>query len=60
MIKYFWGIVIIAGIVLYFLISPDYYKGVSLGVSILGIAGLCIDTFLHERILTYLETLKNL
>ncbi len=60
MLKYVWGICIIAFTVLYFVLSKDYYKGLSIGSVGLFFGFLMIDSFFHQRAKIYLDALQKL
>lgn len=59
LLKPVWGGLIVVGIALFFFLSGDYWKGLSLGILALCTAGLIIDTFLHHRLEPYLEALRT-
>lgn len=56
-LKYVWGVCTILFVALYFFISRDYYKGLSFGFALLFFGFLIIDSFFHQRLKIYLETL---
>lgn len=59
-LKYAWGAGIIFFVALYFFLSKDYYKGLSLGFALLFFGFLLIDSFFHQRLKVYLETLQKI
>jgi hypothetical protein len=60
MLKPIWVLLIIISIVLFFIITKEYYKGLCIGLLILFIGGLFLDAFLHRRLKPYLSTLQNI
>lgn len=44
-----WGVIVIAGIILFLLFSNSYYKGLAIGIIILGLSLLLIDVFIDNR-----------
>jgi hypothetical protein len=60
MIKKVWAGIIILGGILFFVFSSHYFKGLSIGISILGIAGMLLDSTLHYRLETYITNLETL
>jgi len=60
MIKKIWPVLIILTAGIYFLVSTDYLKGLMIGLLVLFVAGLVIDTMLHHRLEPYLKVLREL
>lgn len=58
--KFVWGLCTIMGIVLYFVSSKDYYKGLSIGFAGLFFGFLLIDSFFHQRLTIFMKTLQAL
>jgi len=58
-LKPIWIGLFIISIGLWFFLSNEYWKGVSLGLIIMSFGGLMIDTFLHRRLKPYLHFLKE-
>ncbi|WP_347216340.1 hypothetical protein [Chryseobacterium sp.] len=54
-----WAMLIIISLILCFIFTADYYRGLSLGFVGLFFGLLCIDTFLHYRILLYCADLQS-
>lgn len=44
-----WSAIAVSGIILFFLFSNSYYKGIAIGVIILGFSLLLIDVFIDNR-----------
>ena len=59
-IKPVWAVIMIISVVLYFVASKDYFKGLSMGLMALSLGGFLVDTFLHDRLKPYLEVLRQL
>jgi hypothetical protein len=60
MIKKIWPILIaIAALLLYFL-HGDYARGILIGLLMVFVFGLILDTFLHQRLQPYLNVLQEL
>lgn len=59
MLKPIWIGLLIVAILLWFVFSEPYWKGLSLGVVIMSIGGFFIDFFLHRRLTPYLSFLKS-
>lgn len=57
-IKIVWVVLVVISLGMYFLLGNGYYKGMSIGFSMLFISTLLIDSILHQRLLDYLEHLK--
>jgi len=55
-----WGILIFVSLVTFYLVSKDYYKGISLGFIFLFSCALLIDSLLHHRLKPYLKILEDL
>ena len=60
MIKYVWTAIILAGLVLYFMASKDYYKGLAIGLLFLGASGMTLDTSLEHRAEEYSSQIEAL
>lgn len=58
-LKYVWGACAVIFIAIYFIISKDYYKGLSLGFAGLFFGFLLIDSFFHQRLKLYSEILQG-
>ncbi|MBB4806019.1 hypothetical protein HNP38_001291 [Chryseobacterium defluvii] len=58
-LKYVWGFCTIVFIILYFVFTKDYYKGLSIGFAGLFFALLLIDSFFHQRLNMYIENLQK-
>jgi len=59
MLKKVWPVLILISIGGFFFVSTNYYKGLSIGLGVLFLTALIIDTTLHHRLLPYWEYLKN-
>ena len=59
-LKPIWVVLIVVAIVLYFVLSGAYYKGLSIGLAGMFLGTLLIDGFLHQRLKPYLEVLREL
>ncbi len=59
-LKPIWAILIVVSVGLFFFFTKEYYKGLSLGLMILFIGFLMIDSLLHNRLKPYLNTLQEL
>ncbi len=57
-LKLIWVALVIAAAVLYYLVSKEYWKGLSIGLMLLFVAGLLLDTALHHRLLAYKKVLE--
>ena len=57
---YVWPLIIVMGLVVYFIMGSDYYKGLGIGISLLGLVGLILDTTLSRRAAIYFDQLQNL
>ncbi|MCS4304918.1 hypothetical protein [Chryseobacterium sp. BIGb0232] len=55
-----WAMLTIISLILCFIFTADYYRGLSLGFTGLFFGLLCIDTFLHYRISLYFADLQSL
>ena len=58
--KPIWAVLILLSLGMYFFIDREYYKGLSIGIMVLCVALIIIDTMLHHRLKPYLETLREL
>ncbi len=58
MAKRVWPILILLSIVLFFVFSSDYLKGLSVGLMALFMSILILDLVLHYRLETYLRALE--
>jgi len=59
MLKPIWTILVVVSIILYFVLSQEYYQGLCLGLAELFIGAFLIDNFLHRRLQPYLSLLKK-
>ena len=59
-LKPIWAVLIVVAIVLYFVLSSAYYKGLSIGLAGMFLGTLLIDGFLHQRLKPYLAVLREL
>lgn len=57
-IKIVWVVLVVISLGMYFISGSEYYKGMSIGFSMLFLSTLLIDSILHQRLLNYLEHLK--
>ena len=57
-LKYVWGICMIVFTILFFILSKDYYKGLSIGFVAMFFAFLIIDSLFHQRLTIYRDALK--
>ncbi|WP_025298812.1 hypothetical protein [Niabella soli] len=55
LLKPIWAMLIIISALAFFFINNEYFKGASLGMICLSVGFLLIDTFLHYRLIPYLE-----
>lgn len=55
-----WAALTAVSVLLFFVFSGDYYRGLSLGLTAMFLGALFIDSFLHQRLLAYLEALQGL
>lgn len=58
LLKPVWIGLLLISIVLWFVLSGEYWKGLSLGLIIMSFSGLMLDTFLHRRLKPYLNFLR--
>lgn len=59
-LKIVWPILIVVSVILYFVFSSEYLKGLSIGLMGLFLTILLLDTTLHYRLSFYLEGLSKL
>lgn len=59
-LKPIWAVLFVLSIVLYFIFTKAYYQGLSLGFMLLFLGFFLLDTFLHQRLKPYLNTLQEL
>lgn len=59
-LKVVWTICIVVAIILYFIFSQHYYKGLGIGLIGLFLSMLVLDSVLHYRLEVYLKGLKEL
>ena len=59
-IKPVWATVMVIALILYFVVTKDYYKGLSMGLMGLALFGFLLDTFLHANLKPYLNLLRQL
>lgn len=55
-----WAILVIVATLLYFILTRDYYKGLSLGLIGMFWTLLTLDTFFHSRLKIYLNAIQEL
>lgn len=55
-----WVVLIVLASILYFFVSTDYLKGLSIGLIALFLTTLTVDSVLHHRLKIYLEQLEKL
>ena len=55
-----WAILTAISVLLFFIFKDDYYRGLSLGLTAMFFGALLIDSFLHHRLLAYMEGLDGL
>ncbi|MEM7656836.1 MAG: hypothetical protein AAF399_11960, partial [Bacteroidota bacterium] len=53
-----WTVVIIVCLGLFIFLPGEYWKGLSLGVLLMFVGLLFLDTFLHHNLAPYLEALR--
>ncbi|QCW98691.1 hypothetical protein FGM00_00590 [Aggregatimonas sangjinii] len=60
--KYYiaWAIVLMGGLIFFFLTNRLYCKGLALGILFLAISALIIDTLMHERSKTYYHAIETM
>lgn len=58
-VRIIWAVLIVTSLVFYCVFTTDYGRGLSLGCLRLFFGLLCIDTFLHYRLLIYFVNLKS-
>ncbi len=57
--KYIWAVLVGVGIGTYFVAGDPYWRGVALGVILMGITVYLVDHFLHERVKEYWQQISN-
>jgi len=57
--KPIWAILIVVSVGLFFFFTKEYYKGLSLGLMILFIVFVIIDSLLHNRLKLYLNAIQE-
>ena len=50
----------VISLILYFVVSKDYYKGLSMSMMGLSLFGFMLDTLLHANLKPYLTLLRQL
>ena len=60
MIKKMWPVLIAVGALLLFFFHGDYARGLLVGLLVLFVFGLVVDTFLHQHLKPYIELLRVL
>ena len=59
-IKPVWATLMMIALILFFVVTKDYYKGLSMGLMGLSLFGFLLDTFLHANLKPYLSLLRQL
>lgn len=59
MAKPIWLVLIVVSIILFFVFSNDYYKGLTIGLVIMFLTVYFIDSALHKRLQPYLNVLRG-
>lgn len=54
-----WAILIIGGLIFYFVTGRLYYKGLALGILFFAISVMIVDNIMHERSKRYYEALES-
>jgi len=54
-----WVLLFLTGLVVYFVVNDQYYKGMALGFALTFAGALLIDSKLHNRLKPYKDTLEN-
>jgi len=54
-----WAVLMVISLVLYFLFTKNYYKGLALGLIGMFFSMLIIDAFLHDRVKQYLAQVQT-
>lgn len=58
MAKYIWAGLLIVSVVCFFIFKKEYFQGLSLGLVVMFLGMLLIDTFLHNRLKLYLNFIE--
>jgi hypothetical protein len=55
-----WVVLTALSVMLFFVFKDNYFRGLSLGLTAMFFGALLIDSFLHVRLLVYIEALQHL
>ena len=55
-----WALLTAVSVLLFFVFSGNYYRGLSMGLTAMFLGALLIDSFLHNRLLVYIDALQHL
>ncbi len=59
-LKIVWSVLIVLSVIVYFIFSKDYFKGLAIGLMALFLTTLIVDSILHYRLETYLKGLTEM
>ncbi len=59
-LKPIWAILIVVSVALYFILSKDYFKGLAMGLMLLFLTTLILDSIMHNRLKTYLKGITEI
>ena len=54
-----WALLTAFSVLLYFVFRSNYLRGLSLGLTAMFLGALLIDSFLHDRLLVYIDALQR-
>jgi len=59
-LKPIWALLIVVSVALYFIVSKDYFKGLAIGLMVLFLSTLILDSVMHYRLKTYLKGITEI
>jgi len=59
-LKPIWAFLIVVSVALYFIFSKDYFKGLAMGLMVLFLTTLILDSVMHYRLKTYLKGITEI
>ncbi|MCF6296806.1 MAG: hypothetical protein L3J08_02300 [Flavobacteriaceae bacterium] len=59
-LKPIWALLIVVSVALYFIVSKDYSKGLAMGLMLLFLTILILDSVMHYRLKTYLKGITEI
>lgn len=59
-LKIVWSVLIVLSVIVYFIFSKDYFKGVAIGLIGLFLTTLIVDSILHYRLEIYLKGITEI